>query len=133
MFKLHPQLAKDCQTICHSPLCQILLMDDCRYPWIILVPKRADVTELHRLDDKDQIELIADISRISSAMEDLFQPDKLNIGALGNLVPQLHIHIIARYKTDITWPGPVWGIGDAVRYAPDKLSEQLETLRALLG
>lgn len=111
----------------------MLLMDDCRYPWIILVPMQNDITEIHRLSSADQSALMVDIARVSSVMEELFTPDKLNIGALGNMVPQLHIHVITRYRGDETWPGPVWGVGKARPYERTALEARLEALRQSLG
>jgi diadenosine tetraphosphate (Ap4A) HIT family hydrolase len=121
MFELHQTLAKDTVTVASLPLSQVLLMNDVRYPWLILVPQREDIREIHHLAKDDQGTLFKEIMLASNIVETIFSPEKINIGALGNLVPQLHIHVIARYKDDAAWPGPVWGHGEAVPYAPEPL------------
>ena len=121
MFELHQTLAKDTVTVASLPLSQVLLMNDVRYPWLILVPQREDIREIHHLAKDDQDTLFKEIMLASNIVETIFSPEKINIGALGNLVPQLHIHVIARYKDDAAWPGPVWGHGEAVPYAPEPL------------
>ncbi|ASI90160.1 HIT family protein [Vibrio mediterranei] len=108
-FELHPQLAKDTTVIGHFPLCVALLSKDSAVPWVILVPKRENLKELHHLPMKEQQQFLLESQAVAQALEATFQPDKLNLGALGNMVPQLHIHHIARFKDDIAWPGPVWG------------------------
>lgn len=109
MFKLHPQLEKDTFFVFDLPLCKVLLMNNALFPWLILVPAKPDLREIIDLSAKDRTTLMEEISRISELMRDRFNPDKLNIAALGNMVSQLHIHIIVRYKTDPAWPSPVWG------------------------
>lgn len=109
MDKLHPRLREDCFPIGRFELCHLLLMNDARYPWCILVPDREDITEIHQLADRDQIQLIRESSRLARALESLFAPDKLNIAAIGNLVPQLHVHHVVRYRNDAAWPAPIWG------------------------
>lgn len=116
MFELHPQLEKDCNVLGEFELCLLLLLDDANYPWFILVPQREGITEIHRLSTCDQQLLLQESVLLSHCLEQLFQPDKLNIAALGNIVPQLHVHHIARFKTDACWPAPVWGAVDAVPY-----------------
>ncbi|KOO16237.1 HIT family hydrolase [Vibrio xuii] len=108
-FELHPQLANDTTIIGHFPLCVALLHKDNAVPWVILVPKRANLKELHHLPMQEQQQLLLESQAVSQALEATFQPDKLNLGALGNKVPQLHIHHIARFQDDVAWPGPVWG------------------------
>lgn len=108
-FELHPQLAKDTDVIGHFPLCVALLHKDAAVPWVILVPKKANLKELHHLPMHEQQQFLLESQAINQALEALFQPDKLNLGALGNMVPQLHIHHIARFEHDVAWPGPVWG------------------------
>ena len=105
------------------PLCRVLLMRDARYPWLILVPAKPDLRELHDLEAADGRQLIEEVCQASRALERLFEPDKINVGALGNMVPQLHIHVVARRLGDSAWPGPVWGQGVAVSYAPAALAE----------
>lgn len=110
MFKLHPRLAQDTLTIGDFPLCCLLLMNDANYPWFILVPRRAEMREIFELEYRDQKQLLEESSHLSQVLSKIFQADKLNIAALGNIVPQLHIHHIVRYQTDQAWPNPVWGL-----------------------
>lgn len=122
MFALHPQLAADCLLLGRFPLCLLLLLKDANYPWFVLVPERADIREIHHLTDDDQRQLLRESVTLARAMEAAFQPDKLNVAALGNLVPQLHVHHVARYHADPAWPAPVWGRVPARAYAPDELA-----------
>jgi diadenosine tetraphosphate (Ap4A) HIT family hydrolase len=131
-FALHPQLAADTLAVGEMPLCRLLLMNDAQYPWCILVPRVAHARELHRLDDGDQLQLLRESTALARAMEAVFQPHKMNVAALGNVVPQLHIHHIARYRTDAAWPAPVWGRHPAQPYADAALAERLERLRQAL-
>ncbi|MGF1843118.1 HIT domain-containing protein [Vibrio clamense] len=108
-FILHPQLAKDTTVIGHFPLCIALLHKDNAVPWIILVPKRNELKELHHLPMNEQQQFLVESQTINQTLEVLFTPDKINLGALGNMVPQLHIHHIVRFISDVAWPGPVWG------------------------
>ena len=116
-FELHPRLEADTFAIADWDLCRVLLMNDCRYPWLILVPRRNWVREIHELKTIDRTILMEEISQASAALQAAFGPDKMNVGALGNIVEQLHVHVIARSKSDPAWPGPVWGHGDAEAYA----------------
>lgn len=109
VFKLHPQLAKDSFPIGRFELCLLLLMNDSHYPWFILVPERENIRELHELGEADRRRLWKESAQLSLALTDSFKPDKLNIAALGNQVPQLHVHHIVRYQHDPAWPAPVWG------------------------
>lgn len=120
-MNLHPTLARDTVEVARLPLCRVLLMKDRRFPWLILVPERDSVREIHELPAVDRAELIEEIAQAARVLERLFRPDKLNVGALGNVVPQLHVHVVARFTTDPAWPGPVWGSGAAVGYADDEL------------
>lgn len=122
-FALHPTLARDTVEVARLPLCRVLLMKDRRFPWLILVPERESVREIHELPTVDRAELIEEIARGSEVLTRLFRPDKLNVGALGNVVPQLHVHLVVRSITDPAWPGPVWGFGAAVPYAEGELEE----------
>ena len=117
-FELHPQLQADTFMLEDWPLSRVLLMNDCRFPWLILVPRRAGVRELHQLQPRDRLQAMEEIARASKALTKGFQPDKVNVGMLGNVVEQLHIHVLARWKSDPVWPGPVWGRGKPERYAP---------------
>jgi diadenosine tetraphosphate (Ap4A) HIT family hydrolase len=130
---LHPTLARDTIEVARLPLCRVLLMNDRRFPWLILVPEREAVREIHELPAVDRAVLIEEIARASQALERLVRPDKMNVGALGNVVPQLHVHVVARSVADPAWPGPVWGSGAAVFYAGDELEEMLGRLRLELA
>lgn len=116
-FELHPRLAQDCITLGRFPLCRLLLMNERRYPWFILVPQRAGIAEIYRLSDPDQMQLLRESSALSKALAELFAADKLNVAAIGNLVPQLHVHHVVRYRTDPAWPAPVWGRFEPLPYA----------------
>lgn len=120
MFHLHDRLQADTAPVAQLPLCRVLLMDNRVWPWLILVPAQPGLTEIHQLSREDQHRLVDEIALASRTLEVLFAPDKINVGALGNLVPQLHVHVIARSKGDPAWPGPVWGSGFAERYSPEE-------------
>lgn len=122
-FALHPTLARDTVEVARLPLCRALLMKDRRFPWLILVPERDGVRDIDELPPADRAMLVEEIARASHALRRLFQPEKLNVGALGNIVPQLHVHVVARFRTDAAWPGPVWGSGAAEPYGEDELEE----------
>ena len=122
-FALHPTFARDTVEVARLPLCRVLLMNDRRFPWLILVPEREGLREIHDLPPADRSLLIEEIALAAQVLVRLVQPDKLNTGALGNLVPQLHIHIVGRFATDAAWPGPVWGSGAAVVYPASGLEE----------
>ena len=116
MFELHNQLKKDTIFVKDLPLCQVLLMNNALYPWFILVPKKSNLVEIIDLSDAEQIVLMQEIALMSKVIKKEFNADKLNIAALGNVVSQLHIHIIARFKNDKTFPKPVWVSGEAAEY-----------------
>lgn len=109
MFKLHEKLDKDLIFLGKLKLSRVFLLPDSDQTWVVLVPEIPNITELHQLDFDKQVILLEEINTISKLLEGEFSPDKLNIGALGNMVPQLHMHIICRYKTDKSWPGAIWG------------------------
>lgn len=132
MFELHPQLAKDCLLVGRFTLCHLLLMRDANYPWCILVPDRAGITEIHQLSAEDQLQLMRESSLLASSMATLFAADKMNIAALGNIVPQLHVHHIVRHRTDPAWPAPVWGKLPPRSYTDDDLENTLLMLRDAL-
>ena len=132
MATIHPQLMHDCQLLGKFTLCHLLLMRDDNYPWCILVPDRDDISEIHQLCEADQQQLLRESSLLSIAMEAAFSPDKLNIAALGNVVPQLHLHHIARYRTDAAWPAPVWGRVPAKPYLEYELAAVVNSLTSLL-
>ena len=133
MFDLHPRLAQDSDPLTLLPLCQVRLMKDARYPWLLLIPARNGLVELHQLEADDRGRLIEEIALASRTLEALFSPDKINVGALGNMLPQLHVHVIARRQGDPAWPGPVWGRGEAVAYEPAEKAETIERLKAALA
>ena len=132
-FTLHPTLARDTVEVARLPLCRALLMNDRRFPWLILVPEREGIREIHELPPADRAALIEEIARAGEALRRLFQPDKLNMGALGNIVPQLHVHVVARAAGDPAWPGPVWGSGAAVPYSEGEIEEARARLAAALA
>ena len=132
MFQLHPKLAKDCIDVGDFPLSKVILLNDCHYPWIILVPKKQAVQEIYELSSKDQQQLVIESSAVSAAMAEHFSADKMNVAALGNVVPQLHIHHIVRYKNDVAWPKPVWGVVDGTIYTEEKLADQLHVFQKIL-
>ena len=117
-FQLDPQLDADTLPLGRLGLCRILLMNDARYPWLILVPERGGLAEIIDLPEPEQMTLMREIAAASQALQALFNPDKLNVGALGNRVRQLHVHVLARFVSDQAWPGPVWGVGAAQPYPP---------------
>jgi len=122
-FALHPTFARDTVEVTRLPLCRVLLMKDSRFPWLVLVPERDSVREIHELPPADRAKLIEEIARASEVLSRLFRPDKLNVGALGNIVPQLHAHVVARTAADPAWPGPVWGSRPAEPYEENELEE----------
>lgn len=131
-FVLHSQLAQDTHWVTDLALCRVLLMNEARYPWLILVPRRAGIREIHELTSTERQQLWAESDKVSQALMIIFQPDKLNIAALGNVVAQLHLHHIARFQTDAAWPAPVWGKFPAEPYASEMASAHCESLRAYL-
>ncbi len=123
--QLHPRLAQDCILLGRFPLSLLLLMNDARYPWFILVPDRERITEIYQLSPEDQARLQQESCHLAERLATLFSAHKMNIAALGNVVPQLHVHHIVRYTHDPAWPGPVWGKLPATPYA----DEAVENLR----
>jgi diadenosine tetraphosphate (Ap4A) HIT family hydrolase len=124
-FDLHPRLAADSILVGHLPLSTLLLFNDARYPWFILVPRRAGTTEIFQLPESDQQQLCRESAMLARNLMHSFHADKINVGALGNLVPQLHVHHIARFTTDPAWPGPVWGHSDPVAYEKHGITERV--------
>lgn len=108
-WMLHPQLERDTHAAGDLPLCRVLLIDDANFPWLLLVPRRAGAREVIDLGAADRAVLIEEIAQASGALRELTSCDKLNVAALGNAVPQLHVHVIARFRGDAAWPRPVWG------------------------
>lgn len=128
MAEIHPQLLKDCLVLGRFSLCHLLLMQDANYPWFILVPDRDDISEIYQLPGADQQQLLQESSVLAEALMEIFQGDKMNIAALGNIVPQCHVHHVVRYETDIAWPAPVWGKYPAKAYT----DEEIATIKAQL-
>ncbi len=128
-FALHPQLAKDCHRLGHFELGLLLLMNDAQYPWFILVPQHAGLREIYELDEPGQALLLRESTTLSRALMAAFRGDKLNIAALGNMVPQLHLHHIVRHAGDPAWPAPVWGRHPARAYTAEELAQRLALLR----
>ena len=133
MFKLDPQLEADTFPVGITSLNRIVLMNDSRFPWLILVPERPDITEPFELTDEDQRTLMQESMIVGKSLKALFNAHKLNIAALGNQVSQLHIHHIARFRTDAAWPRPVWGVGAAEPYEAEALRERVALLREVLS
>lgn len=126
MAELHPRLREDTVEIGRLPLCRLLLMKDANYPWFILVPDRDGVTEIYQLTADEQMQLMRESSLLAQAMAARFHSDKLNIAALGNVVPQLHVHHIARHRRDPAWPAPVWGRVPPAPYREAALKSMIE-------
>lgn len=132
-FTLHPRLATDTTILGDLPLSRVLLSKEALGPWLILVPRKNELTEIHHLSIDEQYQLIGESCAVAALLESDYQADKINIGALGNLVPQLHVHHIARFTTDIAWPGPVWGNTDGTQRSEVVQQALTEELRAELS
>ena len=133
MFELHPRLQADTQILGDLPLCRVLLAKDSQYPWLILVPRVPGLREIHHLLPEQQQQLMQESCAIATLMEEALGPDKINVAALGNLVPQLHLHHVARFSTDAAWPGPIWGAHPAIPYQAQDLRQQADNWRARLA
>ena len=127
-FKLHKKFLKSSHHITDLQLCNIRLNDNSKFPWLILIPKRNKITDMSDLNSKDQIQLIKEIVFVSKIMKKLFKTSKLNVEKVGNIVPQLHIHIIARYKKDSSWPLSVWVVKSKC-YSTKVLKEVVNKIR----
>ncbi|TWB15046.1 diadenosine tetraphosphate (Ap4A) HIT family hydrolase [Nitrospirillum amazonense] len=132
-FTLHPRLTADTVAVGDLPLCRALLSRNACWPWLILVPRRVGAVEIHRLTTADQVQLMAEITQASQVMEAAFAPDKLNVAAIGNMVPQLHVHVVARKREDAAWPGPIWGSGHERAYAAGEAEALARRLAVDLG
>lgn len=132
-FELHPQLAADTFLVGNLPLCRVLLMNESRYPWLILVPQRHDISEIYQLSAAERTQVWEESDLVSRQLMLLFKADKLNIAALGNVVPQLHLHHIVRFKTDAAWPAPVWGKFKPEAYPAEAADSLLQQLRQALS
>lgn len=132
-WSLHPQLAADTIEVGDLSLCRVLLMDDAQYPWLILAPRRDGLVEITDLNEAERTQAMAEIALAAEALKRLTRCDKLNIAALGNAVPQLHVHVIARFRNDLAWPAPVWGKLPPRRYEAPERDSLLAALRAELS
>ncbi len=128
-FELDNRLARDAFVIGDLPLCRVLLMNDARWPWLILVPRREGLVELTDLERADQTQLMEEAGRASRFLKNHMPADKINVGALGNIVRQLHLHVVARVVGDPAWPGPVWGHGAATPYDDGAARALIEAAR----
>lgn len=131
-FELDPRLATDSVFVADLPLSQLRLMNDARFPWLVLVPRLSDAVEWIDLDPDRQAQLLSEINRAAGLLRTVAPCDKLNLGALGNIVRQLHVHVVARRVGDPAWPGPVWGSGTAVPYDESARSSLVDSIRSAL-
>ncbi|PVB61331.1 HIT family protein [Labrenzia sp. 011] len=128
-FNLNPRLEGDSYPVTDLPLCAVRLMKDANYPWLMLIPRKQDLVEIIDLDDADQQQLIREIALASKVLRAVVNCEKLNVGALGNQVSQLHVHVIARFRDDQAWPSPVWGAAPAQHYDPERADDLIDQLR----
>jgi diadenosine tetraphosphate (Ap4A) HIT family hydrolase len=132
-WTLHPKLLADTANLGDLPLSRVLLMNDANYPWLVLVPRKANITEVIDLDEGEQAQLMREVTRAARALREVTACHKLNIAALGNVVPQLHMHIIARFRHDAAWPNPLWGVAPTRVYAREGLDSFTSALRRKIG
>lgn len=128
-WSLSPQLEKDTINVGDLPLSRVVVIKDANYPWLLLVPRRADAVEIIDLNEVEQAQLMTEISRVGRALKEITKCDKLNIAALGNVVPQLHVHVIARRSNDAAWPRPVWGVMPALQHDAAEVQQFINALR----
>ena len=133
MFDLDERLGADTVEVSDLPLCKLLLMKDANYPWLILVPRRSNISEVFELSLEDQIQLMREASYVAQRLKDYTYAAKINVATLGNIVKQLHIHVVARFEEDLAWPGPVWGKGPAKAYSESELEKCLNDLKSLFA
>ena len=132
-FELDGRIARDSDLIATLDLCQLRIQNDSRWPWLVMVPQRADMTEIFELSEADQAHLSAEVNQVSAALKATTGATKINVGALGNIVRQLHVHVIARFEGDANWPGPIWGYGSAEPYDSEKRQALVNTLMEKLS
>jgi diadenosine tetraphosphate (Ap4A) HIT family hydrolase len=131
-WSIDPQLARDSVPLGNLPLCQVRLMNDANYPWLLLIPRCANATEIIDLSETDQADLMREITQTVRALKTETSCHKINVAAIGNVVAQLHVHVVARFRTDTAWPKPIWGIAPARAYDDATLQKLLAALRARL-
>jgi len=131
-FDLHERLAGDTLFLADLELSAVRLMNERTWPWLILIPRRAGVVQISELDPRDRVQLIEEVAQAETAMQRLFRPDRINVGALGNLVPQLHVHVVARFRSDPAWPRPVWGAKLRDPYPPAAAEDMIRRCAAAL-
>jgi diadenosine tetraphosphate (Ap4A) HIT family hydrolase len=132
-FALDPRLENDSTSIMLTGLCDLRLSKDARWPWLILIPRRTEITEIFELTPLDQVMLTFETDMVASALKTVTGATKINVGALGNVVRQLHVHVVARFEGDANWPGPIWGFGKAEPYEDEKRAQFITTLREALS
>jgi diadenosine tetraphosphate (Ap4A) HIT family hydrolase len=128
-WSLHPELKKDTIDIGDLPLCRVLVIKDAHYPWLLLVPRSEGAVEIIDLPEIEQAQLMTEISRVARVLKDITKCDKLNIAALGNAVPQLHVHVVARRQSDVAWPRPVWGAAPPLAHDAEEVQLFIGALR----
>ncbi|WP_432460525.1 HIT domain-containing protein [Agarivorans sp. QJM3NY_25] len=131
-FVLHPQLAKDGIWLGDFELCRVLLINDSQFPWLVLVPMEDDIADIYQLDNCQQAQFWRESKRVSEALMDLYQGDKLNLAALGNVVPQLHVHHVVRFHDDPLWPQAIWGQLPLKAYSPEQRAKQVSQIQQAL-
>nr|WP_246453963.1 HIT family protein [Rhizobium soli] len=127
------RIARDSDLIATLDLCQLRIQNDSRWPWLVMVPQRADMTEIFELSEADHALLSAEVNHVAAALKEITCATKINVGALGNIVRQLHVHVIARFEGDANWPGPIWGYGSAEPYDSEKRQALVNTLMEKLS
>ncbi|WP_244474019.1 HIT family protein [Rhizobium sp. Leaf321] len=127
------RIARDSDLIATLDLCQLRIQNDSRWPWLVMVPQRADMTEIFELSEADQAHLAAEVNQVAAALKEITGATKINVGALGNIVRQLHVHVIARFEGDANWPGPIWGYGSAEPYDGEKRQALMNRLMEKLS
>ncbi|MGR9044218.1 MAG: HIT domain-containing protein [Gammaproteobacteria bacterium] len=133
LFQLHPQLSSDCFDLGRFELCRLLMMNDNQYPWFILVPEIAEIREIYQLSKDQRAQLQEESCFLAEQISQLFNADKMNIAAIGNLVPQLHIHHVVRYRNDKAWPAPIWGKYSPVPYSNEQRQQRMNQVKVRLG
>ncbi|MEN3150266.1 HIT family protein [Neorhizobium sp. IRAMC:178] len=127
-FELDGRIARDSDLVTELTLCQLRIQNDRRWPWLVMVPQRAGMTEIFELSPEEQALLSAEVNKVATALKTVTGATKINVGALGNIVRQLHVHVIARFEGDPNWPGPIWGFGQAEPYGESQKQDFLNKL-----